>query len=516
VTPDLIAADRSLHGRFLTEIAYCDRAEPSDAEVEADLALLASNDGVLVISWFWPHMFLHDVDRDPFDEVARDVRDLERRATEELEAQGFEHQVETLSRMLDHRRWARRRRTAERFERILDSTSRAVDRSVEDLMAHLRWTVPLAERELVDLLQGRTPFPLGLAAAICRALQLEFETGLALSDPEGLARRIDESTLALSIAGHLRHLTLDNLEAVRRKLPRGATAMGAVGAEIYPAPAEGSRYSSLYEALSSDERDLLHLTLVEIDTILEGGGEPPLPASARVDRSWWAGTGMKAEGRPQISAWWGAGYRIFTLATDRSTGHVTSVGFEALPGRSTWLLDPDRKLVRGYRAPSPYRVPIYPVDERGLDNLRSGLRVAAEAFKALAERVPLRTLADGVGQVARTDETPAVPEDADVRKLVELLSELGEGSRSQVLDHFTKVRGERVDDAWITNLLTRARRQGWTVNVGTRKQPRWVVVDRTCPTCGANALEPLTKGQSRCPRCGHVVPARPADRAGGT
>lgn len=44
---------------------------------------------------------------------------------------------------------------------------------------------------------------------------------------------------------------------------------------------------------------------------------------------------------------------------------------------------------------------------------------------------------------------------------------------SQIEGHFNQGRDKPVDAAWMTNLLTKARRQGWTVNNGTRSRPRW-------------------------------------------
>ena len=63
--------------------------------------------------------------------------------------------------------------------------------------------------------------------------------------------------------------------------------------------------------------------------------------------------------------------------------------------------------------------------------------------------------------------------DDDIRHLVEFLDEIGEADRSQIERHFNQGREKPVGPAWMTNLLTRARRQGWTVNNGTRSRPRW-------------------------------------------
>src|SRR5204863_423307 len=108
---------------------------------------------------------------------------------------------------------------------------------------------------------------------------------------------------------------------------------------------------------ASDVRDYPDYTLAEIDRLLVEARETPLPDSARKDRSWWAGSG--AEGHPQVSAWWAAGYRIRKLEIDPSSGRVASIGFEALSGRAEWLTNPGRIAQRVYRVPGPEKVEIY-------------------------------------------------------------------------------------------------------------------------------------------------------------
>ena len=158
-------------------------------------------------------------------------------------------------------------------------------------------------------------------------------------------------------SNHLRSLTTDDLETVERRLPRRlANADQAQEPDRYLAPRPGGRYWSLYEALASEPRDAPDYTLADLDQVLVDAGEPPLPDSARKDRSWWAGSGTKTEGHPQISAWWAAGYRIRNLATDPASDRVASVGFEALPGRAEWLANPGRITHREYRVPGPEKI----------------------------------------------------------------------------------------------------------------------------------------------------------------
>lgn len=66
------------------------------------------------------------------------------------------------------------------------------------------------------------------------------------------------------------------------------------------------------------------------------------------------------------------------------------------------------------------------------------------------------------------------PEDADLHRLVELLNKVEFVGRTEIERHFSEALGKPVDPTWLTNLLTRARRQKWATNVGTRSKPRWV------------------------------------------
>ena len=85
-------------------------------------------------------------------------------------------------------------------------------------------------------------------------------------------------------------------------------------------------------------------------------------------------------------------------------------------------------------------------------------------------------------------------EDPDIRSLVEFLDEVGEADRSQIERHFSQVRDEPFDASWVTNLLTRARRQGRTVNKGSRKHPSWaatrkraILIDAIAEKCNLEA-----------------------------
>ena len=513
MTPHEVAADQPRLLRFQNEVAYLDRMRPSEDEVRVDTELLGSKDGVLVIAWLWPNSFYSSA-FDPFVDASRENQLLWEYVAKDSKPVGEEPATafRKASRAIDRRRQRRREVTARRFDVIIRLTATAVGCSVEDLKTHLQWATPLTELELERLLHGDTPFPFPVIVRLCSALQLVFTDAWVLVEPQRLAHRIAQSVLASEISDHLRLLTLDNLKSAVRKLPRASVdAEQAQGPDTYSAPRPGGRYWSLYEALAADERQYPNYTIAEIDRLLVEAGEPPLPVSATTDRSWWAGTGAKTEGRPQVSAWWAAGYRIRSIAIDPSSGGVASIRFIALPGRGEWLVNPERTAQREYRIPGPLEVGIYPDVEgiaialtefasqtqalrRGLnlDGITAGLSELSGQIQAL-KKVNLEGIAAGFGELARSGEAQArdleesravldrlkapnrsnVPDDPDIRHLIEFLRQLGEADRSQIERHFSQLRNEPVDAAWMTNLLTKARRQGWTTNNGTRSRPRW-------------------------------------------
>lgn len=464
MTPHEVAADNARLLHFQTEVAYLDRMQPPKDEVQVDADLLGSKAGVLIIAWLWPTPS-YDRGFNPFDAASAEKQVLWENAAKHSQPVGTQKALETASLAFDRQRRGRLWVAARRFAQILESTARAVGRSVEDLKTHLEWSVPLTQLELGRLLYGHTPFPFPVIVKLCHELQLEFTDAWVLVDPPGLARRIDESVLASGISDDLRSLTLHSLESVKRKLPprRNANARQAQELGVYRAPRPGGRYGALYEALAADERDHPDYTLAEIDRLLVDAAEMPLPDSA-ADRSWWAGNGAKTEGRPQVSAWWAAGYRIRKV--NPSAGQVTSIGFAALPGRADWLANPERTAQRKYRVPG--RIEIYR-DEHDL--AVATIRENPEGLKALMDA--FAKLPAIFAAAFEESALSKAPDDPDVRHLVEFLDKVREADRSQIEGHFNLVRDKPVDAAWMTNLLTKARRQGWTVNNGTRSRPRW-------------------------------------------
>ena len=475
MTPDQVAADRWLRHRFQYEVAYLDRLQPTDSEAGADAQLLASEVGRLIIAWLWPNLSYEPTFR-PFDDdhgneltPADAASHLAQRRTDE------ESEGETIG--PDDQRRARMGVAATRFLQVIRSTARLVDRSEEDVMTHIRWSVPLSRFELARLLVTHAPFPFRVIVGICETLQLEFTEAWGLADPQGLASRIDRSVLASRISDRLRALTTDDLHAVEDKLPRRPPSTDqAREPGRYLAPRPGGRYWSLYEALASDTRTAPGYTLAKLDRILLDAGEQRLPESARSNRSWWAGSGTRTEGHPQIAAWWAAGYRVRGLKTDRASGRVQSVRFEALPGRAEWLADPMRVARRIYQEPGPDVIEIY----RSEDDLELSTPdpIFTEAWiTAIAPDLGSTAAAasrsmSALVQATLEDGRP-LPDDPDIVHLVTFLDEVGEADRVQIERHFNHRRPNEVSRAWMTNLLTRARRQGWTINHGTRSQPRW-------------------------------------------
>ena len=545
MTPLEIASDAALRARFQEEVAYLDRPQPEEDEREDDTKILKSDQGVLVVAWLWPDPFYGD--DDPFTAAADLTSKLQENARKQAAQRDAAGTTGAYKNLDDQFRRYRRRRTARRVSVTLNVTAKKTARSVDDLTKHLEWTTSVGPNELRHLIDGRIPFPLAIILEICEALQLEFMNGVwKLNDPQGLARRIDQSVLAHGIATHMRTLTHDNLESLAKKLPRPTRDNPDQGPETYYAPKPGARYWSLYEALAEDTSDNPTYTLTALDQILENAGEGPLPDSATADKSWWAGNGTRTEGRPQLTAWWAAGYRIQSVKTDPTSGNVEAIDFAALPGRSEWLTTPDRITAREYRLPAPETVDIFPDYEAfkvglkafatntsttttlsNLNALTSALSTFARQISNHVSTLDIEQLQARVAELARqlstnpNDEeakkelaiigdqldtaSPNPPpnsepeprraqrvlehlqtpprtsaiDDPDIQLLIEFLRTTPEADRATIEEHFRQTRTAPFDAPWLTNLLTKARRQGLTTNEGTRSQPRWKLVPTT-------------------------------------
>lgn len=450
MTPNEIAQNDELLARFQDELAYLDRARPTDEEIDADGELLHSSDGVLLIAWLWPDS-IYMPDRDPFGLVERQEGSFWQRLVTNSHSLDFRQTFEqTSAAVADHQR-QRRVVVSDRFAKIVKSISTTLACSVDDVLIHLMRTIPLTERDVEALQNGHTPVAFSVILDVCNALQLRF-VGYEweLVYPQRLARRIGQSLAANAISSQLGFLSTSSLESLAKKVPKGSVE-ASVGKEFdsYPAPGPGARYRALFEALAVEPRDDPEYTLRQIDNILTEADEDELPKTAKTKRSWWAGSGTKSEGRPQVSAWWGAGYRVGNIVIPLGSEQIESIIFRALPGRQEWLADPDHVSSGEYTVPEPVAVSIYP---------------------------EIGGIADVLLSFGRTIESWAKSNELDdpsMRSLIQFLRSSGESDRAAIGRHFSEPDGEPVNASWLSNLLTRARRQGWIVNNGTRSNPRW-------------------------------------------
>lgn len=428
MTPSDVTADPAVLLRFQHEVAYLDRIAPFAPQREDDLEVLESRSGVQVVAWLWPHAF-YEADDDPFVEsVLSD----------------------------EHKRNRQRQIAAKRFSTIADAVAQAVGRSEDDLRSYLEWAIPLSTFELSQLLRGYSPFAFPVITRLCSVLQLEFDTQWELVGPTTLAERIDRALLARAVSGRLHDMTLEDLEELATKLP-GPRDVPVVKEDV-AAPEPGARYASLYEALRADARNELTLSLAEVDEILSRSGEATLPASARTHRAWWAGTGAKSAGRPQVRAWWAAGYRVDEVIQDAKVGETVSVRFVRRSEHAPTSTELGRAGEGDGASSAAVRTAIYPFSAKML------------AQWDAPARARLAAIVSAVVDYARSMR----PEDDDLQQLVALLDKAEFVDRSEIERHFSEVFGRPVDPTWLTNLLTRARRQNWATNVGTRSQSQWV------------------------------------------
>jgi hypothetical protein len=310
--------------------------------------------------------------------------------------------------------------------------------------------------------------------------------GWLLVNPASLGVRIDDALADLA--------SVDNLRATLRKRysPDGdrSNAMVCRPGDTFTAPASGSRYRGLYEALATSSED--HPTF-EIDPvrtrIKTNRGWFDLPPSAVRDKAWWSGTGRSSTGRPQVRAWWAAGYYLPQLTLE-DDGRITGVQFHALPGRSEWLdeVDADSRLARSrYTVPTkpdiPYRADIaFPGVSsvwRADDEQLADLRTAVFAPSAPSAAPTVRSEPGPPATTGRFEAASELSDAEQIELLTGYLRENGEASRRAVERLLAPRNASLSDDVEFTskrlpNLLAKARRQGRIANIGTRKQPRWV------------------------------------------
>ena len=486
MTPAQVAGDPASRTRFQFKVAYRDGRPRDESVVAYDADVLGSRSGLLAVAWLWPDQsFAAGVD--PFERAA-EVKPEE---------------------------WSARLGT--QVQHAIRVAADAVaghgeHESVDDILRYLMWQADLSEGDVVRLRDGVVD-QLAVWVRVCRCLHLEFDDGWWISDPARLAGRIQQALLASKIADELKHLPIGKLKDLWGRLPpRVDDPVPQLPREVYHAPR--GRYRGLYLALAADTRESPKYAIGEMNDVLEGHGEGKLPSSATKDTSWWAGRGTKTEGRPQIAAWWAAGYRIAerfnSLAVNRDRAieldllfedreptdeeredlsAITDVTFEALPGRREWLDSQDRVQRGEYRMPDSVSVPVPPLKAPHL------LPDHADDRHLMAHQFPVDVVewAPEPERDADADQPRGKhAEEDELSTLLQLLEAAGEMDREQIVRSLPAASGDgsgahRPGGAGtdpdrsreIKSLLTRARRRGLIVNRGTNRKPRWVTVGST-------------------------------------
>lgn len=248
----------------------------------------------------------------------------------------------------------------------------------------------------------------------------------------------------------------------------------------FVAPAPGSRYRALYEALATAD-ELPSSLRVDPETCrihTPTRGWLPLPPSAVRDRAWWSGTAKSAPGRPQVMAWHAAGLGSPRLEQD-AEDRIVAARFSPLPGRDKWLtVAPETRLTLGrYSVPPLDNAPFHAVlsyPERAVWHMAQeeastlrGLRLSTRAPERSTEPAAERS-----GHASPTDEDR-------MDELVAMIRRQGEMTRAEIENGFRasgSPLGVTEIETWLSRVLARARRQGRIANIGSRKQPRWVEV----------------------------------------
>jgi hypothetical protein len=349
-----------------------------------------------------------------------------------------------------------RQRLSATLHALMEVASSATGKDLGRVRAHVQMAAGISDREMARLLAGRDH--LAVVGPVCDALHVEYRDSWVLVDPERLAARIDHSIWATAGAGQLRAMTTDQLRRLIPKLPSPPSG-GAVPArpEEYRAPRPRHRYRALYEALAQDHRDVVRLTLADVDRLLQEASEESLPDTARTNRGWWVRSNSASAAQPQTAAWAAAGYQVREVQTRRARqggAVIEAVELSSLPGRADWLIDEARTETGVFRLPNPGLVHI---DLDGCDEL-PGLEVLREPSTG-----PETTTRSGF--------------DKHVTWLQGFLHESGEADRAAIDKAIWKDHRPDATDQWIANLLTRARRNGRIKNHGTKSRPRWVTAE---------------------------------------
>ena len=352
--------------------------------------------------------------------------------------------------------------------------------------------------------------------------------GWLLMERASLSGRIDKALAELESVSAARTTIRKAVSATKRR------PSAARHGETYAAPAPGTRSRPLYEALAATSSAV---AMLDIDPfshriLTTTRGWIDLPPSAVHDRAWWSGSGQSSTGRPQVRAWRAAGYDTPRLITNEE-GAVVSAQFPPLPGREDWIAahDEEERLAQGSYTVAPVsEIPLHaaatyggpPVWDMDDDEFAS-LRVS------FVPPVPSRSSGRAEGGARELDEPLAHSDAERIERLVAHLREHGETDRRGIEALFASEKASLNEDMsiarWLPNLLTKASRKRQIVNIGTRRQPRWVAAGTAADLAGqlTRVLESDENGERveriSAPRLavGEAVPAdlytRVIDRA---
>jgi hypothetical protein len=401
------------------------------------MKLLAAAGADELVAWFWPDR-TYASDFDPFDsEDPRNTRD-----PEEM-----------------------RRRIYRDYAWLVISAAEICGVALLDMGKHLTWSFGL-DRKRIEAVAGEVP-DFRAVVEFRDALHLQFDGAWKIAHPDRLSQRVHQSGVAVGIFLKLQSET-------RGVLPEGALekweksrphSLPVDNVHAITAPQRGRRYRALFEFLAQIDSLSPHFTLDELDAELISGGEDPLPASAREDKSWWAGHYTQSLGRPQIASWWAAGYRVrhvITQDADESEvrrSEVVAVVFEQLRGQLKRSSGRSRSAGGG-------KADLF-------------ILAASEPAEVTPNKLPDDWQLPDPSRVDAPVATPVLPEDRypEIQRLVTILKDEGEADRRCLEQRLRDQYGLGVSGSELSNLLTKARRLGSIDNLGSRKQPRWVATN---------------------------------------
>lgn len=336
------------------------------------------------------------------------------------------------------------------------------------------------------------------AAGYVAALPGTFDDGIdqgfgwLLLDRARLSERVDAALAELESIATARATIRKALNPAHDRRPT------ARAGDIYTAPAPGTRYRELYEALATMTDQLPTLVIDPVENRIHTAtrGWIGLPPSAIRDRAWWSGSGQSSTGRPQVRAWRAAGYDTPRLVTN-DADDIVSAQFPPLQGREDWIEahDEDERLEQGqYAVPPVPNIPVHAVDTYAGPPVwrMEDDQIAALRFSFVPPRATTRARHPKEGETG-PPKTELSSDGKRIDRLVNHLREHGETDRRSIEALFASEDGSLSDDlaisAWLPKLLAKASRQRQIANIGTRKHPRWVAWGSQAHLAGRLATE---------------------------